>query len=88
MNLKPSTVCNHLDDFVQYTNYFMHFRGNRDKKHVIGNGGGAGAALMIRSIRKSCKKQTNRCRSWKTVEVSNRLIDQDGFNIYNMLNFI
>ena len=69
LKFESKTVCNHMDDLVAFLNYFMHFREDRDERHVIESGGGTGVMLMIKTIRKACNKDSSRNRSWKTVEV-------------------
>ena len=69
LKFESKTVCNHMDDLVAFLNYFMHFREDRDERHVIESGGGTRVMLMIKTIRKACNKDSSRNRSWKTVEV-------------------
>ena len=70
MRLGPSTICNHLDDIVDYSHFFVHFRKNRDSKHVVNTGDEEGSTLVIKKMRRSFRKVVSHNLSFKDVDVS------------------
>ena len=67
MGLGPSTICNHCVDWLAYITYIVHFRPNRDEKHVISCSNGI--KHVIQAIMRANKKQMARNRSYKDMEV-------------------
>ena len=69
MKLASSTICCHLDDIVKSVQWFVHFRADRDIKHVVHVSATAGFNLVISASRKACKHATTHDRSFVDVEV-------------------
>ena len=67
MKLTSSTICCHLDDILKSVQWFVHFRADRDIKHVVRKNVTAGFYIVLSACRNAAASGT-RITGQSTIE--------------------